>query len=565
VAELSTYHLRGIENQISQLASATVAIDNRVGHVQAQQAELDGKLEALVREFRAFIAADLKAKELQLAETRVVKVRQELETTFGHYGEVRRRATGILQAVDARIVTHETIQTTTEDVMLRTPRYWLAPALVALAAWTRNDRELASRALDEALARDADKTALFYALVLRRLGRLEAVGRWLAFFFSRQDPTALKREFVLILDAVATGGFGLPAKAHVGAQIAQWLHDLETRAGFTDAQRDRWQATFASFTPQPDDSAYPHLANYSPTWPQLKASLGAVQRNGVLIDHFNGIFEGELHLPRTVEQQVDELLDSLVSRFDVEELPLREQEALLQAVIDERGDVELAKKRFESTQTALEEEVDFPTLLTNAAMHAEEAGASRGTQRLAVALSKDWILSAHDALTLATRNAAAAQIELTIQDWNGTIQDGTNTDSLESGLGAHMDKRTEAAVAAVKFGAGPITAAVAAGALIIGTVAWGPAALVIGLIIAIYPFLEWKNLDKRRDAARAQGEQAKANALQELRGCIAETVDYRDEWKRQDARAEEARELIDSISPSDYSLTRDEEARTVVA
>jgi uncharacterized protein VirK/YbjX len=80
-----------------------------------------------------------------LAETRQVKIRQELDTSYGHYGQVRRIATGILQAADIKIVRQETMQNATEELMLLTPKYWLAPALVALGAWLNDNKDLAQK------------------------------------------------------------------------------------------------------------------------------------------------------------------------------------------------------------------------------------------------------------------------------------------------------------------------------------------------------------------------------------------------------------------------------------
>lgn len=81
-------------------------------------------------------------------------MRQELEHKYGHYDEVRRRITGILQATDLAIIRKETIRTTSEELMLGAPRYWLAPALVGLMSWIVDEREIADRALSEALLRD---------------------------------------------------------------------------------------------------------------------------------------------------------------------------------------------------------------------------------------------------------------------------------------------------------------------------------------------------------------------------------------------------------------------------
>lgn len=562
---ISKVSLNRLENAVAALDQKQVAILANLGHVEQQQTEMDNRLQQLTAAFLDFVQKDRMAKELQLSETRIVKVRQELETTYGHYGEVRRRAVGVLQALDAGLVTHETIQETTEDVMMATPRYWLAPALVALAAWIRDDRDLAQRALGEALRRDLDKTSLFFSLVLRRYERRAGAARWLGQFFARQDPTALHREFVLILDAVATGAFGPEAKSVTSHRIEQWLVQLHAQSGFADNQRRRWEATLASLTPSMSGE-YELLRKLSPTWPQLETSLCAVRRNKLVTAHFVAIFDGALDVPPRLEDQVDDLLTTLVARFDTEELPLRQQEAELAAIIEARGDTEIASKRYAVVRQALEETVDFPTLLTNAAMHAEEAGASRGTQRLAVAMSRDWILAAHDALTATTRAEVPDEVELSMEDWKSSVMDDSDHDELVSALAAHMDGKTEASVAAIKFTGGPLFSAVAAALLLVVGIASGSIALIVIAVLAgLYGVYGYQGLGRKREAVRAAGLAEKKRACEELKGCLSEIVDYREEWTKQDRGAEEVHEMLASISTSQYELSRSDDARAVIA
>ena len=72
---------------------------------------------------------------LQRAITEVIRVRQELEQRFGTHKLVRDNMLGILQATDLGLITKTTISKCTEELMISAPKYWLAPALVALAAW----------------------------------------------------------------------------------------------------------------------------------------------------------------------------------------------------------------------------------------------------------------------------------------------------------------------------------------------------------------------------------------------------------------------------------------------
>jgi hypothetical protein len=557
--------LSRLENAVAGIDQKQMAMLANIGHIEQQQTEIDNRVQHLMAAFLEFVQNDRMAKELQLAETRIVKVRQELESTYGHYGEVRRRAVGVLQALDAALVTHETIQNTTEDVMMATPRYWLAPALVALAAWIRDDRDLAQRALGEALRRDLDKTSLFFSLVLRRYERRTGAARWLGQFFARQDPTALHREFVLILDAVATGAFGPEAKSITSQRIEQWLAQLGSQSGFAESQHQRWQATLASLTPTMS-AEYELLRKLSPTWPQLETSMCAARCNKLVIAHFVGIFDGPLEVPARLSDQVDDLLATLVSRFDVEELPLRQQEAELDAIIDARGDTELASKRFAVAQQALVETVDFPTLLTNAAMHAEEAGASRGTQRLAVAMSRDWILAAYDTLTAATRADVPGQIELGLEGWKTSVEQDSDHDELAEDFSEHIDAKIEASVAAVKFTGGPLFAAIASLVVLVIGIASGSVVLIVAAVIAgLYGGYGYQGLGQKREAAREAGLAEKKRACEELKDCLSEIVDYREEWAKQDGYAEEAHEMLASISTSQYELSRSDDARAVIS
>jgi chromosome segregation ATPase len=178
--------LRLIECRLSTINENLDVVNNNVNVVSNQIAAVEQQLEAtksdlaqLTEEFRRFVRQDAMMKNVQLAETRLVKIRQELEQKYGHYEDVRRRAVGILQAVDSSLVRKETIRIATEEQLLAAPRYWLAPCLIALSAWLNDNRELAERAVMEALNRDDEKTSLFFALVARRGGRFHSSRAWL--------------------------------------------------------------------------------------------------------------------------------------------------------------------------------------------------------------------------------------------------------------------------------------------------------------------------------------------------------------------------------------------------
>lgn len=320
--------LSRIEASLHSLESGISYVSDQVNAVHSEVIDTRANLDALIREFHEFVRKDQLEKNVQLAETRIVKVRQELETNFGHYAEIRRRVTGILQAVDVSLVKKETIENTTEEHMLAAPRYWLAPCLIALSAWLNNNKELAEKAMLEALRRDDEKTSLFFALVTRRGARYKASREWLERYFGLQDPHSLEREIVILIDGFTNGIFGPDARMKCGKQIESWIEELSQKVGFVEEQHHQWKVALESKLQKLNDQSYPYLKEYSPTWPKLEESLEGAKLHKIIYDYFNDIFAREITPEKSIAYAVDALLDTLVSKFDDEELPLRRDERL---------------------------------------------------------------------------------------------------------------------------------------------------------------------------------------------------------------------------------------------
>jgi len=526
-------------------------------------------LQDLSNRFNEFLRSNELAKALQLAQTEIIAVRQELSTEYGHFGEVRRLATGTLQALDVGIVSHGTMRQLSEELMLSTPRYWLAPALVAIAAWIRDDPELAKRALGEAVRRDNDKASLFFALVLRRHRRNQATARWLRQYTARQDPANLSREFTVVLDAVSTGAFGAESKPLVLEQLGEWYARLVADQAVVDRQVTRWQEMLDTLR-RPVDPRYQLLPAISPTWPQLKELYEGATVHGAAEDFFRGMFTGPVPQSDDLRRRVDDILTDLVTRYDVEEAPLRLKEAQLQTIIDAEGDKVKAAQEMHRADPLHESTVDFLTLLSNAALYAEKAGASLGTRRFAVALAKSWI--AQGAGRLEARNLAAfpSSVQFALEGWTG-INDGSTTEErLVTGLAGHIDAETARAVAQVRFTGKPLGVAILAAILLVFAVfsavgSSSPGFAVFLLVVAAacgaWSAFQARALPARREELRRQGEQRRNAALAQLRGGIAELVDLRREWEREMAKAPRLRAYLGQLDSTAHVAAAPEQKR----
>lgn len=567
------YRLSSLENRVEQvqaflppMAQALGVVHQKVGEVESEvglirreQGELRQQVGLLHQEFQAYVEVYTRRTELQLAETRLVKVRQELEQRFGHYAEVRRRVTGILQAADIAIVRQETVRTATEELMLAAPRYWLAPTLVALAAWLSDHRDLAERALGEAIRRDDDKVSLFFALVTRRSGRSEPLARWLERYLLLQDPRALDRETVVLIDAVANGVFGGTSRQVFWQTSVDWLRRLGQEPGEVEQQRRRWSSALEVWTPGGSPGEYQMLRRHSPTWPALEAALAGARRNGALRTFFLEALATRIDVSPQLQTVVDDLLDSLCVNFDEEELPLRRQERLWQLVIDEEGDRPEAERRMQAEQESLQEKVSFAALLANAAMFPEQAKATRATQRFSLALSREWILDAHRNLVARDRQAVPADIELRIEQWTGRTQDGSNAPDLAQSVTALFEAKIAQEVQAIGLGSAAWIGGIGGVLFLIlwvtGVIAWTLALSAVAVGLGCFAWA-WRERGRLREECRVRLLAAQEGVLQTLNACLAEVVAYRRDWTQADAEAADLESFLKSMDPRQLVFER---------
>jgi hypothetical protein len=560
--------IRTIESVANSLNSNIAVVNGNVRVLAQDTQHTKDKLEELSKKFDEFVASDKQAKELQKAITELVRVRQEIENTFGHYDQVRSTALGILQATDAGLVRQNTIQNATEEMMLSAPGYWLAPALVALSSWIKDDKALAEKAMTTAVGRDDYKTSLFFSLVCRRARRPEATAKWLSRYFQMQNPISMDREVVVMLDALANGVFGGGALVLCSNVVEQWLTELEQQAGFLEEQRKRWAEKLDVMAPKIGANEYITLRSNSATGQKLMQCLVAARRNQTVFDFFSQLFAGEIIVPASIEQAVDDVLWSLVKNFDDEELHLRKEERLYQLIKEEDGDLMPAKKRLTAEYEVFEEKTNFAALLTNSAMNPQQFGATRATQRYAVSRSRQWILSAHQDLVARDRAEVPREAEIVCGSWKGKTTDGSNEQQLTADLVQHYAGRAQQAVDAIKLTAGPWIALIAGGLFGLLMIVQGGGLILFGLVIAgaagAFFFWKRKNLVGIKENTRKTIEQERDQVARILKACMAELADYRRELASEDAKSLKVTEFLQSLSSPQFVLQRPEQARATV-
>ena len=553
VADLSI-----IERNLQIVGNKLQDLEDNVGSVDHKVVALNNELAALTREFEEYVLSQGRANRLAQAETRLVQFDNELNKKFGHYDVVRRSATGILQADDLGLIRQSTINTISEELMVQTPGYWLAPCLVALAAWINDKKDIAERAVREGIRRNDEKTSLFFALVCRRADRAGSCLQWTKRYLDNQDEEDLDRKTVIILDAYASGLMGADTEGLISKTINEWMDNLINKPGFVEQQTDQWSKAIVSKR-KVYQSGYSYLPKYSTTWRQLVDVMEGAELHGTMLDYFINIYQQETSTA-TLREQLDGILDSLVTDFDDEELPLRRKRRYEQLVKEFEGDEKRAKSVMDAEQQVYDTHKDFTQLLTDAAMDPEGSGASCSTQKFAIALTKDWIISAYNDVTARNRMNIPQYIDITIGTFNDRTADGRNEQELEGKMIAQLTQERDAKLAKCVMSGfdqfclygGGVIGVVGLLMMFTGHLFLGIIAAVAGIFFVVKHFSSKKSIESDRQRIIQDYENLTNNSIVILRAMMAEIVDFIAEFNQKDARAADVVEYLEQISPEQY-------------
>lgn len=540
--------LSNMSNSLNALSRNVQQVGNNIGIVNKNIGIVDNKINRtaneladLKKQFVLMIEEQRKNAALQRALTEIIRVRQELDQKFGNHQFARDTMLGILQANDLALVSKETFKRCSEELMIATPKYWLAPCVVALTAWISNDKDLAYRALNEGIRRDAEKTTLLFALICRRVAQgyadtkkkdsaqkqkeaQKAAIDWLKMHMQLLQAHDMKRSVITLLDAYINKVFSdTDDDADVYGNIERWLLQIESDYSYWPAdqkggsaseykeacrakgaaQREkefkRW-ANVMSVWCKSTAEQYPTLAKTCPEFGKIDAYLQRVNAVGGIYNYFNQILTAKIDRKELMDA-IDEQLINLVTMYDDEERDLRLEEERMQRIKEFKGDEERADRVMKLLHGKKDEHVNFIDCLTQEVVGITGFGASdistdtaeaqnsrASVRKCAVIILHDYIVGGYEKFITECAGdfPTLITIELKEENWKGQT-DGVNNESIHTSFKTTMEERRTKRQSEVKCGKRTLFAvlmAVAAFVAIIGAFAT-VAVAVIGAIAAI--------------------------------------------------------------------------------
>lgn len=438
-----------LEKRIDVLAESTRRIESalqknseKVDALTEQVEDVSAELQDLKNTFLKFVDDSRKATAVQKAATELVRVRQEIEQNFGSYRVVRETMLGVLQATDLALVKKTTISQVTEELMLSTPDYWLAPCLVAVSAWIGNNRDLATRAITEALKRDEEKTALAMALICRRNNRTETCYEWLSLYFAKQSASNFTESNFTYLDAYLNGVFGPDKKHMCDDYAAKWMREIQDNGdAIATQQTEQWRSYCEKFTVNLDGQ-FPQLQEHVAEYSDIAEYVGRINAVGKISDNFSGMKNVDVDQQK-LKKDIDQTLVTLISRCDEKEEPLRREEQYLLAVRRFDGDTEAAKAAvLEASRKRTEDTINLVDQMTNVIVHAEDYRPSE--RKTAVSFLSSYIRSGFESYVTEKKETFPKAVTLEVDSWKGTAHSGADAETKKAEFRAHMEKeRTE--------------------------------------------------------------------------------------------------------------------------
>ncbi|MFG1607778.1 hypothetical protein [Actinoplanes sp. NPDC049265] len=562
-----------LRGQVERVENLALRIDQNVGQVEMRVAnvgrrtdEAVDRLQRLEQTLLAYMLESQRTANVQLAQTRVGITEARLANEFGHYKVVRRVARGMLEGFDLGLVSDDVMREAGEQLVMETPGYWLAPMLVGLRAWLWDDPDRCRAAMEEAFRRSPAKTSLFMALTLRRQGRGEGSVRWLRHYLAALDPSSLGREFAVVLESVSHGAFGPSGVALVQERLDVWRAQLLQDESRQVAQVARWRAELERYLAPSSAERYPRLVAVSPQWPQMDEALRRAGAHEALIRRYAALGAAGLTSPEALEDQVDDILDRLVTGYDEEELPLRREHAQHEAVIRNGGDLAAAQRDLDTDLLALDRTLDYLTIQTESALAPEKLGVSDATQRMAVSSCHEWFSQAHQQYSLEYRQGLPANVDAVFEGshnaagtvfqlprWVGSFTQPV--EALERSLATHWDQAARPFIdgLAYRWGTNLIAPIAVTLTLILCTAATRqPVGILIALLVGggwgLFLWSRAQSAASRQAEVRQLLDRAKQDSLQQLRAAGAEVVDWTTDFQRADGRAADVRTMIADLA-----------------
>lgn len=558
---ISAANLDILERSLQDLATNLGGVNRHVGEVtnhiydvENNMKNVTDKVITLEEEIKAFMLEIRESSIVSNARQTILMDQAELDKKYGYYDEVRRKISGILQSTDIKAVLKSTVLNISENTMINAPYFWLAPALVSLCAWYLDDKELANKALNEAIKRDDEKTSLLFSLIHLRAGRVDTSVKWLDRYLTMQDPSKMEAKIITVIDAITNGNFGNDAVNLFLNKVNDWVIELESTPNVKNEQIERWKKFFIGFKKEIPDSAFPYLLRFGSNVCEIKDICSTAIAKKKIYDEIDSVI---LSNSNTSDSNIDSLVNDLVFNYENDELELKKDIEKNKTIIEENGNMNAAIDRFNDSQYALDKYNNFYSYLTMCALDNKHISNSVNSRKFSISYSKDLIKKAYTDFIKYDNLNTLPDISIKIEDWEGITKFGDNEQDLINSLVLFLKNKYQKEVNEYKYFNFKMLISIILGiGVMVLTFKWIYIALFVLFIVLLYNGYEiYKTYNQRKIKVDAVNEIIDKD-IDILKNCIAEVVDYYFLYKKSLSYDEKFNNLVNGLNYNNYVIKK---------
>jgi hypothetical protein len=410
--------LRHQVGRVSGLGDRLHAVERTVESIPSALHDLARRQTALHDTLNNLVQMYERDRIVQAAHNELTIAEREWQAKFGRYEDSRNMAASIIDVVASGHIDRSVVLDVTERLAIQTPRYWVAQATLAVAAWLGDDQRQHRQALDYALNLDYEKTTLFMALLLRDQDRDEVLQEWLAAYLSRLTPVRLPRHFQVVIDAATGKAFGDGAAPRLGQQMADWYLDEGGRQDIFDATVGDWKRRLLTLgATAGDQPRFPLLAANKQAWKALSGRHEASRAIEEAARYFPERFAAGAQVSGDIRQELAGLLADLARTEDPDEEELRGRINLNRAITLAKGDPDAARAMVVADEESRRSTLNIVGMVSQAAFRMRAGGsppAPSVTELLAIVLSQKFIVAAAEELREDLPAVGTVEITVTV-------------------------------------------------------------------------------------------------------------------------------------------------------
>lgn len=548
---ISAANLNIIEDNLGAVAKELNGVVSNVNYMNDHVAEVETKVESLNNEIQNMMHEIRENTIITNARQSIMYNNQEIEKKFGYFDNVRRVTLSLLDAVKYSSIHQNTLKKLREDILLNNPNYWLTNALASLTSWVLDDKQNTYKELNNALRLDEEKTSIFFTLINVKLGRHDTAINWLNKYLSLQNPTNLSKDFVSILDLVASGIFGDEEKRTVLNKIKEWQRDLNSNQEIIDKQINTWISYIEEH--ETNNMSFHYLPISTKDFNALNDNIFITSSYKKILNRFKNIFTST-----PSNKKVDEILKTLIYEYEEQEQIYQEDNFRNSLLIECNGNREEANKLYQKQKDVYNKKRDIISLLTNIAMYPEQYKVSNETQKIALTLVKEHIKAAYVEIN---KNIKNNDIELSFGEFTTTTKDGSNyleaTKQLDTYLSNIYDIEDKNLLLLLIF-------IDIVGLLSIFLTLNIPILTgILVIILIITNILIFKNISNKQKVRKLEKQRTKEVLSISLEKVFAEITDYSNTLKENQLQYNNLEAYLNNLNVEDY-IKNNEERNIIV-